>query len=300
MARRPAKSGQRRPTTAANDRERCRIDGAQLRKLRVDAELSIRVLAYAVGVDPKTITDLEAGRRGWSTIRIARDIAAHPDINVDWTELRADGRVTASAPAAATASRATGAALPSRSSLDSFVEEERRVGPLPLMGGLSAFGAAELVNVFASPGSCEGERFYARGLIHSQRGLPPADAAVLGIRYEHAARFEIVRLIGKLDTPLALTVVAGTAAHTRALQSAWKERREVTVTLAVVVATIYSDDAVYVRVTNPGGGGPHVRVPPAPNPQPWCGFTHLGGKASSPPKPHPWILVVDSVINARK
>jgi transcriptional regulator with XRE-family HTH domain len=292
MARRPRKPDQRRPTTDANDRERCRIDGTKLRKLREDAELSIRALAFAAGVDPKTITDLEAGRRGWSTIRIARDLASHPAIDVDWTELRAGGD-SDEAPRKATA------ALPSRSSLDAFVEEEHHVGPLPSVGGLPAFGAAELVNVFASPGSCEGARFYARGLVHSQRGLLPADAAVLGIRYEPAARFEIVRSIGNLDRPLALTIVAGTAAHTRALQSAWKERREVMLTIVVVVAS-FADDEAQVSVTNLNADAPHLRRRPRSGAEPWRGFTHIGAKSEAPGRPHPWILVVESVASPPK
>jgi transcriptional regulator with XRE-family HTH domain len=292
MARRSRKLGQRRSTAEVGDRDRCRIDGAKLRKLRMDAELSIRALAFAAGVDPKTITDLEAGRRGWSTIRIARDLASHPAIDVDWTDLRAGGD-SAEAPRKATAS------LPSGSSLDAFVEAERRLAPLPAVGGLPAFGAAELVNVFASPGSCEGERFYARGLVHSQRGLPPADATVLGIRYEHAARFEIVRSIGSLDRPLALTVVAGSAAHTRALQSAWRERREIMLTIAVVVASLTDDDA-QVSVTNLNVGAPHLRPRPRIGAEPWRGFTHIGAKSEAPGRPHPWILVVESVGSPKK
>src|SRR4051794_24716170 len=119
MATRRKRSRGRSTETKRNDSDYCRIDGAKLRKLRLDAELTIRALAYAVEVDPKTITDIEAGRRQRSQIRVARSIAAHPDIDVDWTELLPDDDKRRPTPTIA---------LAPRSSLDTLVAEERRVG----------------------------------------------------------------------------------------------------------------------------------------------------------------------------
>src|SRR6266568_5035707 len=124
MATRQRRGNGRSRKTQEHDRDYCRIDGRKLRKLRLDAELTIRALAYAVDVDPKTITDIEAGRRDRSQIRIARSIATHPEINVDWTELLPDDDKRR--PPAIIA-------LAPRSSLDTLVAEERRIGkPAPV------------------------------------------------------------------------------------------------------------------------------------------------------------------------
>src|SRR4051812_32735171 len=127
MATRGQGGGRRSRKTQDDDRDYCRIDGRKLRKLRLDAELTIRALAYAVDVDPKTITDIEAGRRERSQMRVARSIAAHPDINVDWTELLPDADKRRPPPTIA---------LAPRSSLDALVAEERRTGkPPPIIVG---------------------------------------------------------------------------------------------------------------------------------------------------------------------
>jgi hypothetical protein len=160
---------------------------------------------------------LEACRRQWSTVRVVRSIAAHPQINVEWTELLVDEPK----PPRASKSEPTSAAptLPPRSSLDVFVSEERRVGKLPLLptahGPAPCFGAADLVNVFSSPGSHAGARFYVRGHIHSHRGLGVIDGLVLGIRYRDGSRFEVVRAIGSLGKPLSVMVVTTSVDDTR-------------------------------------------------------------------------------------
>ncbi len=168
MATRQRRGSGRSRKTQEHDRDYCRIDGRKLRKLRLDAELTIRALAYAVDVDPKTITDIEAGRRERSQIRVARSIAAHPEINVDWTELLPDDDKRRPPPTIA---------LAPRSSLDALVAEERRIGkPAPITVGSSlipVLGASDLVNIFASPGSHSGECACVTGLVHTQRGLPP-------------------------------------------------------------------------------------------------------------------------------
>lgn len=140
--------------------DRCRVDGSKLRALRQDAELSIRELAYAVDVDPKTITELEAGRRQWSQLRVVRSIAAHPAINVAWADLLLRNEP-----------RAQSIERPSTSSLDAYVEEERNGATLPPIGALRNFGAVALVNAFSSPASRAGTNYYVRGIVVAQRGL---------------------------------------------------------------------------------------------------------------------------------
>jgi transcriptional regulator with XRE-family HTH domain len=290
MATRRRRGVRRSTKTTETDRDYCRIDGGKLRKLRLDAELTIRALAYAVDVDPKTITDIEAGRRERSQIRVARSIAAHPDINVDWTELLPEGDKRRPQ---------TTIALAPRSSLDALVDEERRIGkPEPVNVGSSlipVFSASDLVNVFASPGSHAGERFCVTGLVHAQRGLPPADAAVLGVDYERCARFELVRTIGSVERPLAVTVTTTSASQTRALQRAWEKRSTVGV-LVGLGAVSFRDPSEVVIDGMPGAATRLVRPRPSPGAEPWRGFLHIEEKSERPPKPHPWTLIIVEVL----
>ena len=286
MATRQRRGSGRSGKTQEHDRDYCRIDGGKLRKLRLDAELTIRALAYAVDVDPKTITDIEAGRRARSQIRVARSIAAHPEINVDWTELLPDDDKRRPPPTIV---------LAPRSSLDALVAEERRIGKLePITVGSSlmpVFGASDLVNVFASPGSHSGECAGVTGLVHTQRGLPPSDAAVLSVDYERCARFEIVRVIGGVERPLGFTVTTTNAAQTRTLQSAWERHSRMAVVVSVVTVSFRSASEVVVHGL-PGTSAPVVRPRPMVGGEPWRGFLHIEEKSERLPKPHPWTLVV--------
>ena len=276
-------SAKKRSTKASKPRtpreeDACRIDGAKLRRLRNDAELSVRALAFAAGVDPKTVTQIEGGHRKTSTERVARSLAAHPAIDVDYRELLVDPPASA-AP---------------RSSLDRFVDEERRVGKPPPPdtpdGPIPIFGATDLVSAFASPAARAGERFYVQGKVHAQRGLSPADGAVLGIPYEQGARFEIHRRIGTLDQPLAVTVVTTDPSTTRALQVAWEKGTETTAAVQLAVAGFPDDGHVHIRGVGALDG---TRIRPSAGSHPWRGFTSIEPKTASP-KPHPWTLVVMS------
>ncbi len=262
--------------------ERCRVDGAKLRALRIDAELSIRELAYAVEVDPKTITELEAGRREWSQLRVIRSIAAHPAINVAWAELLV-GAVKQAASAA-----------PSRqatSSLDAFVEEERRGATLPVLktpdGVLPNFGAGALVNVFSSPASHAGATFYVRGHVVAQRGLASGDGRVLGIDPHAGSRFLLARKVGGLDQPLTFTLITTRVDETRSLQRAWELSTEIVATIRVVVADLDSGAATLV-----GSDGEGSRSPPRQTGDGWRGFVGLSAAA----RPHPWALLVLRVV----
>lgn len=290
MATRRRRRNERSRRTPANEGTYCRIDGKKLRKLRLDAELTIRALADAVEVDPKTITDIESDRRERSQLRVARSIAAHPDINVDWTELLPDDDERRPRPTIA---------LAPRSSLDELVAEERRIRkPPPVEYGSSSlpiFGAADLVNVFASPGSRAGEQMCVTGLVHAQRGLPPADASVVGVDYERCARFEIVRTIGAVERPLALTIATKDATQTRALQAAWERNATVRVVVSVVSVSFRGPGEVVVYGL-PGNAEPVIRARPTIGAQPWPGFLHIQEKSEKQPRPHPWILVAVTVL----
>ncbi len=268
--------------------KRLRVNGTKLRALRQDAELSIRELAFAVDVDPKTITDLEAGRREWSQLRVIRSIAAHPAINVAWQELvlqdQAPSEVDRSAPF-----------RPVTSSLDELVHAEKRGAALPPMetsaGLLPSFGATQLVNVFSSPMASAGERFYLRGHVVAQRGLSSLDGQALGIDAVRGSRFLLARRIGKIDRPFSLTVVTITVDATKALQRAWETDHEVLL-IAAVVATQLVSGGVQVF----GQSSVDVIRPIEKN---WRGFVQIAERdETAKPKegrPHPWVLQVLTV-----
>lgn len=290
MATRRRRRDQRSRITAPNESAYCRIDGQKLRKVRIDAELTIRALADAVEVDPKTITEIESGRRERSQIRVARSIAAHPDINLDWTELLPDDDARRPPPTIG---------LGPRSTLDALVAEERRIGKQPPVrygtSSVPVFGATDLVNVFASPGTHAGELSCAMGLVHAQRGLPPPDASVLGVDYERCARFEIVRVIGAVERPVALTITTTDATQTRALQTAWERNSPLRIVVSVIAVSFREPSEVVVHGL-PGNAQPSTRLRPIVGSEPWRGFLHIEEKSERPPKPHPWTLVVVELL----
>ena len=161
---------------------------------------------------------------------------------------------------------------------------------------IPVFGASDLVNVFASPGTHAGECSCVTGLAHAQRGLPPPDAAVLGVDYERCARFEIVRIIEGVQRPLGFSVTTTNATQTRALQSAWERHSTVAVVVSVVTVSFREPSEVVVHGL-PGTSAPVVRPRPVVGGEPWRGFLHIEEKSERLPKPHPWTLVVVEMLS---
>ncbi len=281
------KPTKRRSVEEAGTRQR--VDGAKLRALRLDAELSIRELAYSVEVDPKTITDLEAGRRAWSHVRVVRSIAAHPSINVAWQELVIRDEE------ATNRKRAT-LFRPVTSSLDAFVHAEKGGAALPQMktsaGLLRPFGATQLVNVFSSPMTSAGERFYLRGHVAAQRGLSSPDGHVLGIDAVRGSRFLIARRVGAIERPFSITVFTTTVETTKALQRAWEHEYEVTLIVVVVVVQLVDGG---VRVV----GQASAEVTRAIETGSWRGFPPIAERGDAlkeqEARPHPWVLQVVAI-----
>ena len=278
----------RKRTKTAKGRaaQRHRVDGAKLRKLREDAELSIRALALGVGVDPSTIADLEAGKREWSQLRVVRSIAAHPAIDVDYRDLLLDEKPSA---------RPKATPLPPRSSLDLYVDEERRLGPRPRIamakGELPLFGAVDLVRVFSAPASVAGQLFAMRGVVHATRGLSITDGIVLGIDHQDGSRFEILRSIGTVEKPLSFTVITINVGDTRALHELWERQAEATFAIRVITTRAVPHDHDRIAVVGLGDA-PHVRVRRHSS-EIWRGFYQIEAKTATPPKPHPWALLVE-------
>jgi transcriptional regulator with XRE-family HTH domain len=285
-------STRKRPPKRRRARRRgqpLRVDGAKLRKLREDAELSIRALALDVGIDPSTVADLEAGRRDSSQLRVVRSIAAHPAINVDYNDLLVDEPRSA----------VPKTVLAPRSSLDAYVDEERRLGAPERIatpyGVLRHFGAIDLVRLFSSPSSVEGERFALRGPVHSTRGLSVTDGMVLGIRHQDGSRFELLRQIGAIEKPMSRTVMTTNVDDTRPLQRAWTMQSIATLVIRVMTTYEIPGDEDHVLVTDLAGG-PAIRRPRRRGAELWRGFTQIEPKSATPPKPHPWGLIVESIL----
>ncbi len=272
--------------------QRLRVDSAKLRKLREDAELSVRALAFAVGVDPSTVMDLESGRREWSQLRTVRSIASHPALDVDYRELL----VEELAPASAVMPKST-ANIPPRSSLDAYVNEERRLGAAPQIetehGALPLFGATDLVRVFSSPSSVAGERFCVTGRVHATRGLSYTDGLVLGIRHQDGSRFEILRHIGTLENPMSLTVLTTTVEQTRRLQAAWTQQTDVSLVIRVITTHDIPDEPERVLVIGQTKCD-EVHRPRRHGSELWRGFMQIEPKGSVA-KPHPWALLVEFI-----
>lgn len=284
-------STRKRPPKRRRARRRgqpLRVDGAKLRKLREDAELSIRALALDVGIDPSTVADLEAGRRESSQLRVVRSIAAHPAINIDYKDLLVDEPRPA----------APKTALAPRSSLDLYVDEERRLGPERIVtpyGVLPHFGAIDLVRLFSSPSSVEGERFALRGPVHSTRGLSVTDGMVLGIRHQDGSRFELLRQIGAIEKPMSRTVMTTNVDDTRRLQRAWTAQSIAILVIRVITTHEIPGNEDHVLVTDLAGG-PGLRRLRRRGAELWRGFTQIEPKSTTPPKPHPWGLIVESIL----
>ena len=211
-----------------------------------------------------------------------RSIAAHPAINVAWRDLLI-GAVTQHATAVP--------ARPTTSSLDAFVEEERRGAALPTLktvdGEVSSFGATALVNVFSSPASHVGATFYVRGHVVAQRGLAPGDGRVLGIDPHAGSRFLVARKVGGLEQSLSMMLITTCVAETRLLQRAWEASTEVVAIVRVVVAEVVARSVVLA-----GRDGEGSRTQPVKLDDAWRGFVGLGEAA----RPHPWSLIVLRVV----
>ena len=118
---------------------------------------------------------------------------------------------------------------------------------------------------------------------------------MLGVDYERCARFEIVRSIGSVERPLAVTVTTTSASQTRALQRAWEKRSTVGV-LVGLGAVSFRDPSEVVIDGMPGAATRLARPRPSPGAEPWRGFLHIEEKSERPPKPHPWTLVIVEVL----
>jgi hypothetical protein len=121
------------------------------------------------------------------------------------------------------------------------------------------------------------------------RGLSYTDGLVLGIRHQDGSRFEILRNIGSLQTPLSLTVITTHVDDTRRLQAAWASQTEIA--CAIRVITTYDAPERPDHVMLVGMGSEDLLRPRRYRSELWTGFTQIEAKSNTP-KPHPWALVV--------
>ncbi|MGO8999127.1 MAG: helix-turn-helix domain-containing protein [Polyangiaceae bacterium] len=187
------------------------IQGYERNEQRVRLE-TLRCLAKALAVEVRDIAALRESARG------SKKGAARPDS------------------ATATNAAAT-SALPPRTQLETLVDLEREAGILPASvktsrGPVETLTAKRLQDIFTAYALHDGARFTLTGKVDGMRGLPPAEATILGSRGGVAARFHIVKEVvpGK---PVGVTVHTARKEETAKLQKHYGA--DVTLFVRVVV-----------------------------------------------------------------
>jgi transcriptional regulator with XRE-family HTH domain len=129
-------------------------------------------------------------------------------------------------------------ALPARTQLETLVDLERAARvPAPRFdssrGPVETLTAKLLQDVFTAYALYEGARFAIEARVEGMRGIPPAEAKLLGSRGGVAARFHLLKEVvpGK---EIGVTVHSGDRAHTTKLQALYGETARVFVRVAVV------------------------------------------------------------------
>jgi transcriptional regulator with XRE-family HTH domain len=271
-------------------------DIAELKRLRENADKSIRDLARESGVSAKTIGLIERGLRDAVESDTLKALA-NP-LGVAWKKLVYEDP-------SKRAAKYLAEMLPPRSSLDVFAFAEREK-PAPRLetphGPLRCFGAGELVDSYTSPRTHEGDRFYVTGQVAYQRGMNPRDESVLSAEPLCGGRFEIARLVDPELPPLTLILFARKRAHTKALQEHWRKPEPICAIVRVFVAAPIQGEADKIEVTDLQNGGHIVRSRPLGPPK-WAGFEFITAKPSGEsgagrPKLHPWCLLVEEIASA--
>jgi transcriptional regulator with XRE-family HTH domain len=204
-----------------------------LRRARLAQLMNIETLAKKSGVSLRSITRYENAEQ-----RVRLDtldcLAKALEVAVkDIARLRASGAATKSEENGAAVS-----ALPARTQLEALVDLElaRAIDPAPVKtarGAAAVLTAKRLQDVFTAYALHDGERFFLRGTIDTQRGLPPAEAKLLGAKAGVAARFHVLKEVVP-GSVVGVTVHAASEAHTKALQKLQKKEAAIVVRVVVV------------------------------------------------------------------
>jgi transcriptional regulator with XRE-family HTH domain len=231
------------------------VDGARLRALRMAKLWTVPELATKAGVGERTLTDLEAGRRGAraDTVRVlARALAVAPE------DLVAKPAPAPAAPATPPVAPARAepappiaippAKQPAQTRLDVLADLVRARGlsrPPALVGKakVAVLDPVVMQNLFARHAAFEGQSFVVEGRIERQRALSVAEARALKTRVGVGARYRVV-----------VEVMAGEAldvtlhAVDRALAGALQEKMGQPVRVVAQVRVVAKDDARVVSL----------------------------------------------------
>jgi transcriptional regulator with XRE-family HTH domain len=240
-----------------------------LRRARLAQLLSVELLAKKSGVSVRSITRYESKeqRVRLETLDcLAKAVAAKVN---DIARLRASGVASNRSENGATQ---TASAIPARTQLEALVDLElaRGIDPAPVKtkrGAVPVLTAKGLQDVFTAYALYNGERFFLRGVVDTQRGIPADEAKLLGAKPGVAARFHLLRGVVP-GSVVGVTVHTATDVHTKALQKL--QKKEISVVVRVVVTSGEPSDDV--------------------------GFSSFITKIAAK---RPWTFVVDEVLDAK-
>ncbi len=247
------------------------IRSAELRRLRVERLLDQTELARISGVSVRAIRALEASNKGVTLTTLdcltkaldskRAEIATHAE-----PKAKATAQTKAPAPTVDTKPTATRAPAERVRMID--LREKERTMPPPEALEIDGEWIPKLTvlkyrQCFTAYLAREGERYWISGTIVDDRGLPPAEAKLIGARSGEAARFDVRCPVGEDGDTLGVTAFTATGALTVAMQDA--------------------DDKI-VRFI--------ARVVALKDVAPGTGFTFFMRE-----RPSPWALVVERVLD---
>jgi transcriptional regulator with XRE-family HTH domain len=202
-----------------------------LKRIRTEKHITIPAFSQHSGISDRMLREYE---RREQAIRLVTLQILETSLGAKATEFArfVDDRRPARA-AAKDDARDDAAAPATRTALEALVSAERAAGAKEARAhGADPLSAKSMQDVFTAYRLHDGRRFWLAGDVRTQRGIPAAEARLLGGKAGVAARFHVYKRVTK-DHELGVTVHAAKAAHTRALQAA--QDRAVTLVVKVVV-----------------------------------------------------------------
>jgi transcriptional regulator with XRE-family HTH domain len=296
-----AEKNKRQAATKRNVATQRQVNGARIRELRVELEMSVRELANKAKVDPHTITDWENGRTVVAQVPKIKDVASAFD--VEWTDLIVDDRNGESKARNATpAEVAVVATAASRSQAkrraewdDSAIEHKVNVEAANGLdrpaadqwedGKVPVLTARQLWNIHSSRAVHENERWSVNGVLTKQKRMNPTEETLLGCS-GFGTRFLLERGIGHCsehgDETLDLTLLSVRLQHTHSLQQFIDQPVQL---LVRVIVRVQNKETGKLEITDLDGG------PRKPSPEGFEGFFVFGTTDTSE-----WSLVVERIM----
>ena len=222
-----------------------RIRSEALRRLRIAAMVDQAELSRLSGISVRAIRKLEAGDVGVTASTLdclakalgckRTDIATHVD-----TPRRT--RASNGAPEAPNAAR--GSERPKMSDLRAIDEALPPAEAIVVDGErIPKLTVLKYQQCYTAYLARDGERHWLEGRVTNERGLPPAEAALLGAISGEAGRFEMTCPVGSKGHVLTVTAHTQTGALTIALQNASERRTAVQCIVRLVALRDLAPDA---------------------------------------------------------